>query len=109
LYYSQSNYSDLPKSTPTGQTIRPSEAKQQRCLEIISDAYAIYESDLESDAQIRLQDFQKKWSLLELDAVRTFMNDVQWLFFNSGLIAALYGHWLKKAVVLRYEDFECCS
>ena len=86
------NYSDLPKSTPTGQTIRPSEAKQQRRFEIISDAYAIYESDLESDAQIRLQDFQKKWSLLEPDAVRTFMNDIQLTFSFFQFHAELHHH-----------------
>jgi len=65
------------------------EAKQQRRFEIISDAYAIYNADLESDAQPRLQDFQVKWQLLEPDAVRTFIKDVQLTFsfyqFDSDL------------------------
>jgi len=74
------NYSDLPQSTPTGQPLKPSEAKQQRRFEIISDAYRIYEADLESDAQLRLQDFQEKWQLTEPDAVRTFIKDVQLTF-----------------------------
>jgi len=83
------NYSDLPESTFTGQPLKPSDAKQQRRFEIISDAYAIYESDLESYAQLRLQDFQQKWSLLEPDAVRTFIKDIQLTFsfyqFHSDL------------------------
>jgi hypothetical protein len=58
-------------------------------FEIISDAYAIYDADLESDAQLRLQDFQEKWQLLEPDAVRTFTKDVQLTFsfyqFDSDL------------------------
>jgi len=74
------NYSDLPQSTPTGKPLKPSEAKQQQRFEIISDAYRIYETDLESDAQLRLQDFQEKWQLTEPDAVRTFINDVQLTF-----------------------------
>jgi transposase-like protein len=82
-------YLDLPQSTPTGQTLKLSDAKQQRPFQIISDAYAIYEADLESDAQLRLQDFQEKWSLLEPDAVRTFIQDIQLTFsfyqFDSDL------------------------
>ncbi|MFN8780601.1 MAG: transposase [Pseudanabaena sp.] len=72
-----------------GQTLTSAEARQHRRFEIISDAYAIYESDLESDAQLRLQDFQEKWQLLEPDAVRTFTKDVQLTFsfyqFDSDL------------------------
>jgi len=83
------NYLDLPQSTPTGQTLKLSDARQQRRFEIISDAYKIYETDLASDAQLRLQDFQIKWSLLEPDAVRTFMQDIQLTFsfyqFDSDL------------------------
>ncbi|MCA6509100.1 MAG: transposase, partial [Pseudanabaena sp. M109S1SP2A07QC] len=40
-------------------------------------------------AQLRLQDFQEKWQLLEPDAVRTFTKDVQLTFsfyqFDSDL------------------------
>jgi putative transposase len=83
------NYSDLPQSNPMGQPLKVSEAKQQRRFQIISDAYAIYDADLESDAQLRLQDFQEKWLLLEPDAVRTFIKDVQLTFsfyqFDSDL------------------------
>jgi transposase-like protein len=50
---------------------------------------ASYDADLESDAQLRLQDFQEKWQLLEPDAVRTFIKDVQLTFsfyqFDSDL------------------------
>ena len=74
------SYSDLPQFNPMGQTLTPSEAKQQRRFQIISDAYAIYDADLESDAQLRLQDFQETWSLLEPDAVRTFIKDIQLTF-----------------------------
>jgi len=83
------NYTDLPQSTPTGQKLKLSEARQQRRFDIISDAYKIYEADLESDAQLHLQDFQKKWSLAEPDAVRTFTQDIQLTFsfyqFDSDL------------------------
>ncbi|MFN5139460.1 MAG: hypothetical protein ACK5AW_03260, partial [Pseudanabaena sp.] len=72
-----------------GQILTSAEAKQHRRFEIISDAYAIYDADLESDAQLRLQDFQEKWQLLEPDAVRTFTKDVQLTFsfyqFDSDL------------------------
>ncbi|MCY7332931.1 MAG: transposase [Pseudanabaena sp. CAN_BIN31] len=86
------NYSDLPQSTPTGQPLKPSEAKQQRRFEIISDAYRIYEADLESDAQLRLQDFQEKWQLTEPDAVRTFIKDVQLTFSFYQFDADLHHH-----------------
>ena len=83
------SYADLPQSNPMGKTLTASEAKQQRRFQIISDAYAIYDADLESDAQLRLQDFQEKWQLLEPDAVRTFIKDVQLTFsfyqFDSNL------------------------
>jgi transposase-like protein len=82
-------YSDLSQSNPIGLTLTSAEAKQQRRSQIISDAYAIYDADLESDAQLRLQDFQEKWQLLEPDAVRTFIKDVQLTFsfyqFDSDL------------------------
>jgi transposase-like protein len=86
------NYSDLPQSTPTGQPLKPSEAKQQRRFEIISDAYRIYEAELESDAQLRLQDFQEKWHLTEPDAVRTFIKDVQLTFSFYQFDADLHHH-----------------
>jgi transposase-like protein len=72
-----------------GQTLTSAEAKQHRRFQIIADAYAIYDADLESDAQLRLLDFQEKWQLLEPDAVRTFIKDVQLTFsfyqFDSDL------------------------
>ena len=77
----------LPNSR--GQTLTSAQAKQQRRLEIISDAYAIYDAALESVAQLRLQDFQEKWQLLEPDAVLSFIKDVQLTFsfyqFDSNL------------------------
>ena len=83
------SYADLSQSNPMGKSLAVSEAKQQRRFEIISDAYAIYDADIESDAQLRLQDFQQKWQLLEPDAVRTFIKDVQLTFsfyqFDSNL------------------------
>ena len=86
------NYSGLPQSTPTGQPLKISEARQQRRFEIISDAYQIYETDLESDAQLRLQDFQEKWQLTEPDAVRTFIKDVQVTFSFYQSDAELHHH-----------------
>jgi transposase-like protein len=81
------SYADLSQSN--GKSLAVSEAKQQRRFEIISDAYAIYDADIESDAQLRLQDFQQKWQLLEPDAVRTFIKEVQLTFsfyqFDSDL------------------------
>jgi len=85
-------YSDLPQSTSTGQPLKLSEAKQQRRFQIISDAYAIYDADLESDAQLRLQDFQEKWSLLEPDAVRTFIQDIQLTFSFYQFASDLHHH-----------------
>jgi transposase-like protein len=83
------SYTDLSEFNPMGKSLAVSEAKQQRRFEIISDAYAIYDADIESDAQLRLQDFQQKWQLLEPDAVRTFIKEVQLTFsfyqFDSDL------------------------
>jgi transposase-like protein len=86
------SYANLPDYTPTGSSLKPSAAKQQRRFEIISDAYKIYETDLESDAQLRLQGFQEKWQLLEPDAVRTFIKDVQLTFSFYQFDSDLYHH-----------------
>jgi len=83
------SYTDLSEFNPMGKSLAVSEAKQQRRFEIISDAYAIYDADIESDAQLRLLVFQQKWQLLEPDAVRTFIKEVQLTFsfyqFDSDL------------------------
>jgi len=86
------SYSDLPQSNSMGQTLTTSDAKQHRRFEIISDAYAIYDADLASDAQLRLQDFQEKWSLLEPDAVRTFIKDIHLTFSFYQFDSALHQH-----------------
>ena len=54
--------------------------------------YKIYETDLESDAQLRLQSFQEKWQLLEPDAVRTFIKDVQLTFSFYRFDSDLFHH-----------------
>jgi putative transposase len=83
------SYSNLPPSSPTGQPLKPAEARQQRRFEITSDAYEIYQSNLEPDALSRLRAFQEKWQFLEPDAVRTFLKDIELTFtfykFDSNL------------------------
>ncbi len=75
------NYSDLPQFTPTGQSLKPNDAKQQRRFEITNDAYEIYQAINEPLAQLRLKAFEEKWQSLESDAVRTFIKDLE-LTFN---------------------------
>ncbi len=86
------NYSGLRQSTPTGQPLKTSEAREQWRFEIISDAYQIKETALESDAQLRLQDFQEKCQFTEPEAVRTFIKDVQFTFSFYKFDAELHHH-----------------
>jgi putative transposase len=83
------SYKNLPPFSPTGQELKPAAARQQRRFEITSDAYEIYQSNLEPDPLSRLKAFQRKWQFLEPDAVRTFLKDIELTFtfykFDSNL------------------------
>ena len=71
------SYAQLPLHNEQGQSLKPSEAKQQRRYQIQSDAYDIYKAEDETDAQQRLTAFIKKWTSLEPKAVATFERDIE--------------------------------
>nr|WP_317615835.1 transposase [Phormidesmis priestleyi] len=82
LYYTQVrgiarhlNYEQLPQLDAQKQSLKLTDAKQQRRFEITSDADDIFEATDVNQAQKPLQDFAQKWQLLEPDAVRTFLKD----------------------------------
>jgi len=86
------NYANLPQVTPTGQPIKPNDAKVQRRFEITNDAYEIYRATVESDAQLSLKAFEEKWQPLEPDAVRTFLKDIELTFSFYQFDSNLHSH-----------------
>jgi transposase-like protein len=86
-------YCHLPSVTPTvAAPLKPKEARQQRSFEITSDAYKIYQSPQVSDAQLLLKAFEEKWQLLEPDAVRTFLKDIELTFTFYQFDNSLHRH-----------------
>jgi transposase-like protein len=86
------SYSHLPQFTLSGEPLKSSEARQQRRFEITSDAYEIYQTNGEAEAQLRLQTFVDKWQLLEPDAVRTFLKDIELTFTFYQFDSDLHSH-----------------
>jgi transposase-like protein len=86
------SHSHLPQFALTGEPLKPSEARQQRRFEITSDAYEIYRANGEAEAQLRLQAFVDKWQLLEPDAVRTFLKDIEMTFTFYQFDSDLHSH-----------------
>jgi transposase-like protein len=86
------HYSHLPSVTPTGDLLKPKDARKQRSSEIISDAYQIYQSPQISDAQLLLKAFENKWQAIEPDAVRTFLNDIELTFTFYQFDDSLHHH-----------------
>ncbi|UJB72657.1 transposase (plasmid) [Acaryochloris sp. 'Moss Beach'] len=70
LGYGQLSYLDAQ-----GQELSLPEAKKQRYAQIQHDAYAIYKAPTWEGAVISFLVFEKKWTDIEPDAVRTFIND----------------------------------
>lgn len=86
------SHAHLSQFALTGEPLKPSEARQQRRFEITSDAYEIYRAKGEAEAQLRLQAFVDKWQLLEPDAVRTFLKDIEMTFTFYQFDSDLHSH-----------------
>jgi putative transposase len=71
------NYLELPKIDDQQKPLKPTEAKNQRRFEIVSDAYEIFEALDRSSAMTLLRSFEQKWQSSEPEAVRTFLKDIE--------------------------------
>ncbi|MGJ3246738.1 MAG: transposase, partial [Elainellaceae cyanobacterium] len=65
-------YKQLPTTDDTGQPIEPQQARQQRKVEVFTDAYHIYDAPTYEEAQQRCHGFIEKWGALEPDAIHAF-------------------------------------
>lgn len=74
-------YEQLPKPSSKQEPMSLSDLKKQRCFEIQSDAYDIYNAPSLQEAQTTLSLFVEKWQPIEPTAVRIFERDIQ-LTFN---------------------------
>jgi putative transposase len=83
------NYLDLPKLAPG---VNLAEVKKQRRFEITLDAYQIFEAPDLASAMTSLKLFEQKWELLEPDAVRTFLKDIELTFTFYEFDSALHHH-----------------
>lgn len=72
--------------------MKPTEAKKQRRFEIISDAYAIFDSPDLSSAMSELRSFEQKWQSLEPEEVRTFLKDIDLAFTFYTFTPGLHHH-----------------
>lgn len=71
------NYLELPKIDGQQKPLKPTDAKNQRRSEIVSDAYEIFEASDRTGAMTLLTSFEQKWQSLEPEAVRTFLKDIE--------------------------------
>jgi transposase-like protein len=71
------SYQHLAEMNEPGDKLKPEKAKRQRRFEIKSDAYKIYASKTEEQAQQALQQFIEKWQALEPKAIEIFQQDFE--------------------------------
>jgi len=71
------SYQQLPETNEDGKAVKPEQAKRQRRFEIQSDAYKIYASETEEEAQQELGKFIHKWEKLEPKAIQVFLRDFE--------------------------------
>jgi putative transposase len=71
------NDDQLPTANENGKKINPAEAKRQRRFEMQSDAYPIYRSETETEAQEALRQFVSKWEEVEPKAIHACQKDIE--------------------------------
>ncbi|HEY9662459.1 MAG TPA: transposase [Allocoleopsis sp.] len=74
------SYAQLSEGDANGEELKNNEAKQQRCYEIASQAYKIYEAETYEQAQQQLQQFIAQWELIEPKAVQLFQREIELTF-----------------------------
>jgi transposase-like protein len=86
-------YQHLPASAPEGEsTVDKSTPKEQRWLDIKSDAYAIYDAESYDEAQQLLHAFTVKWQPIEPKAVHAFKWGIKRTFSYYAFDPELHPH-----------------
>jgi putative transposase len=70
------SYAELSPVNADGQSITTQESKRQRKFEITQTAYEIYQADTLEQAKERLELFTEQWKIVEPEAVRLFLREI---------------------------------
>ena len=98
------SYQQLPETNEDGKAVKPEQAKRQRRFEIQSDAYKIYASETEEEAQQELGKFIHKWEKLEPKAIQVFLRDFELTLTFLLLINCVFVEFTAPSAIHRRSD-----